>query len=194
MGVMKKFLKVMMVASLLATYSCNDVRRDEDSMEGTTEANNEKFKENKAEQDAEFVEETVASKYAEIKLAEVANQRSRNADVKKVAELIRTDHSSALNELKMLAQAKEISVPVEETQASKRKMDDFTQETGNEFDQKWCKEMIDLHENNIDKFENRLEKTDDAELKSWISKTLPALRTHHQKLKACHEKMKGTRS
>jgi putative membrane protein len=191
---MKNILKVMTVASLLATYSCNDVRRDEDSLDRAKEANSEKFKEDKAEQDAEFVEEAVASKYAEIKLAEVANQRSRNAEIKKVAELIRTDHSSALNELKTLAQAKAISVPVEETQASKRKMEDFTQQTGNDFDENWCKEMIDLHEDNIDKFENRLEKTDDVELKSWISKTLPALRTHHQKLKACHEKMKGTKS
>jgi putative membrane protein len=194
MRVMKNIFKVMTLASLLATYSCGDVRRDEDSLERAKEANDEKFKEDKAEQDAEFVEEAVASKYAEIKLAEVANQRSRNAEVKKVAELIRTDHSSALNELKTLAQAKAISVPVEETQASKRKMDDFTQQSGTDFDEKWCKEMIDLHEDNIDKFEHRLEKTEDAELKSWISKTLPTLRTHHQKLKACHEKMKDTRS
>jgi putative membrane protein len=187
---MKNIFKVLTVASLLATSSCNEVRRDEDSVDRAGQANDEKFKENKKELDAEFVAETVASAYAEIKLAEVANQRSRNAEIKQVAELIRTDHSGALNELKTLAQAKAISVPVEETASSKRKMDDFTQETGNDFDQKWCKEMIDVHEQNIDKFESRLEKSDDPELKSWISKTLPILRTHHQKLKACHERMK----
>ncbi len=191
---MKIIFKILTLASFLAMYSCNDARKEQDSNEIAEEANDEKFEDNQAEKDAHFVEEVVASNYAEIKLAELANQRSRNTEVKEIAKMLQTDHSGALNELKTLAQTKSISVPVEETDEAKRKMDNFTTESGEDFDKKWCKEMIDKHEDTIDKFEKRLENTEDAELKAWISKTLPTLRTHHGRLKACHEKIKDSNS
>lgn len=191
---MKSIFKILTLASLLAMYSCNDARKEQDSNEIAEEANDEKFEDNQAEKDADFVEEVVASNYAEIKLAELANQRSRNTEVKEIAQMLQTDHSGALNELKTLAQAKSISIPVEETDEAKRKMENFTDESGEDFDKKWCKEMIDQHEDTIDKFEKRLENTEDAELKAWISKTLPTLRTHHDRLKACHEKIKDSNS
>ena len=191
---MKSIFKILTLASLLAMYSCNDARKEQDSNEIAEEANDEKFEDNQAEKDADFVEEVVASDYAEIKLAELANQRSRNTEVKEIAQMLQTDHSGALNELKTLAQTKSISVPVEETDEAKRKMEDFSDDSGEDFDKKWCKEMIDKHEDTIDKFEKRLENTKDAELKAWISKMLPTLRTHHDRLKACNEKIKDSNS
>lgn len=186
---MKSIFKILTVATLLALYSCNDGRKEKDSSEVAEEANEEKF-DNQAEKDADFVEEVVAANYAEIKLAELANQRSRNTEVKQIAQKLQTDHSGALNELKTFAQAKSISVPVEETDESKKKIEKFTDESGDDFDKKWCKEMIDKHEDTIDKFEKRMDKTEDADLKAWIDKTLPTLRSHYDQLKACNEKIK----
>jgi putative membrane protein len=191
---MKMTFKILTVASLLAVYSCNDPRKGEDSNEKAEEANEDKFKDNKARQDAEFVEEVVATNYAEIKLAELANQRSRNGEVKQLAQMLQADHSAALNELKTLAQAKAISVPVEEDEQAKRKLENFTEASGNEFDEKWCKEMLDKHEDSIDQFEKRLQNTDDAELKTWISKTLLTLRTHYSRLKTFHDSLKNKNS
>ena len=50
--------------------------------------------------------------------------------------------------------------------------------------------MVDKHENTIELFEDKLEKTEDPELKSWISQSLPGLRSHLDQLRACHEKLK----
>jgi putative membrane protein len=50
--------------------------------------------------------------------------------------------------------------------------------------------MIDRHEESINKFEKRLDKTEDPELKAWINKTLPHLRMHLEKLNAHHETIK----
>jgi putative membrane protein len=191
---MKRIFKILTVASLFALNACDSGHKEADSNDIAAEANDRKFEDNQAEQDADFVEEVVASNYAEIKMAELANQRSRNAEVKEVAQMLEKDHAASLNELKTLAQAKAISVPVEETDNSKRKMESFSGETGNDFDKKWCKEMMDSHEDNIDKFEKRMNKTEDPELKTWIAKTLETLRTHRDRLKACHDKIKGGNS
>jgi putative membrane protein len=195
---MKRIFRILTLASLVFMLACETRREsdsadaNEDSKEVAEDANDEKFEDNKAENDADFVANTVAANYGEIKFAGLANQRSANPEVKKAAAMLVKDHTKALNELKTLAQSKNITVPVEEDNEAKRKTERFSDEAGKDFDKKWCKEMIDRHDESIRKFENRLEKTQDAELKAWINKTLPVLRTHREHCNALHEKIKDT--
>lgn len=190
----------MTLASLVLMLAC-DTRREsdsdnandnEDSKEVAEEANDEKFDDSDTENDADFVANTVAANYGEIKFAGLATQKSSNPEVKKAAAMMVEDHTKSLNELKTLAQSKSITVPVEEDDEAKRKTQRFSDEAGKDFDKRWCKEMIDRHDESIRKFENRMEKTQDAELKAWISKTLPVLRNHRDHLNMVHEKIKDT--
>ena len=196
---MKITYQVLIIAASLAFSSCNESGRANDSNvndernEAADESNTDKFA-GKKQRDADFVYEVVASNYGEIKLAELANQKSRTGDVKQIAQSLLTDHKTSLNELETLAQAKAISVPVEETDDSKRKLENIADETGEEFDQEWCEEMMDLHDKTIDKFEKRLKDTEDAELKTFINKTLPVLKKHHETLKACDERLEANNS
>ena len=136
---MKKCYHIFALAASLALVSCNESGRGNDSHlnadrnQAAAESNTDKFA-GKKKKDAEFVYEVVASSYAEIKLAEVASQKSRTPEVKKIAEQLLTDHTSSLNALKTLAQAQAISVPVEESDASKRKLENMAEESGHEFD------------------------------------------------------------
>jgi len=187
----------MTLVSLMAAFSCNEARRDnnhEDSKEAAEEANDEKFEDRDDEKDADFVANTVAANYGEIKFAQLATQRSSDPEVKQIANMLIEDHTKTLNELKGLAQKKSISVPVEEDDEARRKTERFSDEAGKDFDKKWCREMIDRHEESINKFEKRFDKAEDAELKAWINNTLPHLRMHLDKLKACHEKIKDNNS
>ncbi|MEX2234403.1 MAG: DUF4142 domain-containing protein [Cyclobacteriaceae bacterium] len=196
---MKSIYHILAIAASLAFFACNESGRgnntnlNEERNEAAAESNTDKFA-GETQKDADFVYEVVASNYGEIKLAELANQRSRTPEVKKIAQALQTDHTVSLNELKTLAQAKAISVPVEEPDASKRKMDNIADESGEEFDEEWCKEMIDMHDHNIERFEKRLDDTEDPELKAFIAKTLPVLKGHHESLKACNEKLKNKKS
>lgn len=189
----------MTLASLVLMLACDtrresdsDTNDNEDSKEVAEEANDEKFDDKSMENDADFVANTVAANYGEIKFAGLATQRSANPEVKKAAAMMVEDHTKALNELKTLAQSKSITVPVEEDDEARRKTERFSDEAGKDFDKKWCNEMIDRHDESIRKFENRMEKTEDAELKAWISKTLPVLRNHRDHLKMVHDKIKDT--
>jgi putative membrane protein len=195
---MERIFKILILFFLAFPLACNDARREnsemdnEDSKEVAEEANDEKFDDSKEEKDADFVANTVASNYGEITFAQLANQKSSNPEVKKIATQLINDHTKTLNELKTLAQAKSITIPVEEDDAARRKTEQYNDETGKDFDKKWAKEMIDRHEESINKFEKRLDKTQDPELKAFINKTLPHLRTHLEKLNACHDKLKDT--
>jgi putative membrane protein len=195
---MKRMFRILTLASLVFMLSC-DARREsdsdgdsEDSKEVAEEANDKKFEDNDLEKDADFVANTVAANYGEIRFSGLATQRSANPEVKKMADMLIQDHTKTLNELKTLAQAKAITIPVEEDDEAKRKTERFSDEAGKDFDRKWCKEMIDRHDESIRKFEGRMEKTEDADLKAWISKTLPVLRSHREHLHELHEKIKDT--
>lgn len=195
---MKRIFRILTLVSLVSMVACNEARRDnvandnEDSKEVAEEANEEKFEDNDAEKDADFVANAVAEDYGEIKFAQLATQRSTNAEVKNIANMLITDHTKTLNELKSLAQSKAITLPVEEDDEAARKTERFSDEAGKDFDKKWCKEMIDRHQETINKFEKRLDKTEDADLKAWVNKTLPHLRMHLEKLNACHDKIKDS--
>ena len=191
---MKSVYPIVAIAASFTLLSCNESGRgndnnlNEERNEAADESNTDKFA-GKEQQDADFVFEVVASNYAEIKMAELANQRSRTAQIKEIAQMLLTDHTASLNELKTLAQAKAISVPVEETDASKRRLEKIAEESGEDFDKRWVSEMLDVHEQNIGKFEKRLEDTADPELRAFINKSLPVLKQHRGHLVACEKSL-----
>jgi putative membrane protein len=166
--------------------------RAENSEEIANDANDDKFDDNKdVKNDADFVAEQVAANYAELKLAQLASEKSSVAEIKKVAKMLESEHSKKLDELQKLANAKSITIPIEADKESIKTVEDLRDEKDMEdFNEEWCKEMVDKHEKTIEVYEDKLESTEDPELKSWISQTLPGLRTHLDQLKACHEKLK----
>jgi putative membrane protein len=185
---------LMIVFAALVMVSCTPKEKAADSNEVAEEANEEKFDDKKDEKDAEFVAEVVASNYAEIELAKLASTRSDNAQVKEVAKMLEDDHNKLLSELQAFAGTKAITVPTEPKDDAKKKIEDLTKEEDiKDFNKEWCKEMADKHEKTIEKFEDRAEKTADADLKIWINQTLPHLRTHLDKVKACEESLKNSK-
>lgn len=189
-----KYISTLMVAAVVAAItfsSCSTKSNETDSNKVAEEANEDKFKSNESENDAKFVAETVAGNYAEIQLAQLAVQKSTSTMVKDVAGTLEKEHNKLLKELQAFADKKAISVPVEPQENAKKKIEDLTKETDTkDFNKDWCKEMVDKHENTIKEFENRFEKTQDTDLKNWISETLPHLRMHLDKVKACDESIK----
>ena len=192
---MKRIFQILTLASAFAFYSCNEARReqDQDSNEVAEEANDERFDDNAGmEKDADFVAEAVASNYAEIKMAQLAMQRSNNPQIKEIAKMLEADHTKTLNELKTLAQTKAITVPVEEKQEAKDKAKKLSEEKAENFDEEWLDVMEDSHEKSINRFEKKAENAEDADIKALATKTLPHLKMHKEKIEAADEQLKNS--
>lgn len=164
--------------------------QEEDSAEVAKEANDSTLTDRDEEKDADFVVNTVASNYAEIKLAQLARNKSADTKVKELATKIEEDHTKILNELKSYADKHGIVVPMEETEDATTEMNNLAEKDAGDFDEKWCEMLEDNHQETINKFESRIDKTEDVELKNWISSTLPALKGHQEMLKQHEESMK----
>ena len=143
------------------------------------------------EKDQQFVKDVVAANLGEVKMAQLAEQKAASKDIKDLGQMLEKDHSAVLTELKDYASKKNIEVPAEETQEAKDAYNDFTKKSGKEFDKDWCDLMEKKHKQSIDKFEGVANDNDsDPELKSFVNKTLPTLRSHLDHVMQCKNKLK----
>ena len=189
---MKKLLYVIPVVAAMFFASCEPKKDNpnQDSNETAAETNDEKFQTNKAEADADFIADAVASNISEIELAQLGVQRSNNADIKEIARSLENEHNKLLKNLQNLAAKKTISVPAAGEDADRREIENLTKEEDiKDFNKDWCKALVKRHEDNIEKFEKRLQNTADPDIKALINESLPNLRSHLEKVKACHERI-----
>lgn len=177
------FFKTLAAVALFAiTFACGP--KKEDSTEVAQDANEEKADTRDEEKDADFVVKTIASNYAELKLAQLAQNRSKNEEIKGLAKMLEKDHTKVIADLKSFASKNGIVLPTEETNDDMDEINDLAAESdAKKFDEKWCEELTDRHEESIDNFEKRLSKSEDLELQNWINATLPSLRNHLAMLK-----------
>jgi putative membrane protein len=183
---MKKIWNLMpMIVAALFFIACEPKKdnANKDTNETAEEANDDKFQTNKAEEDADFVAEAVASNIAEIEMAQLAVQRSDNPEIKEIGRTLENEHNKLLKDLQDLAAKKTISVPAAGEDADRRKIEDLNKEDDiKDFNKDWCKALVDKHENSIEKFEKRLQNTADPDIKALINQSLPHLRSHLEKI------------
>lgn len=144
-------------------------------------------KENK---DEKFAKDAAEAGLMEVKLGELAQSKGSSQDIKTLGQQMVTDHSKANEELKALATKKNIILPTGLSKDGQKSYDELNGKSGEDFDKAYAKMMVKDHEKVIDMFKKESEKGEDADLKSWATKTLPTLERHLEMSKKAHEKLK----
>ncbi len=173
----RSILWFVMSATMLAWTSCGDTRKDSTEM---AEDQNEETVSNKAEDDAEFAVEAADGGMLEVELGTLAVSKASSPEVKKFGQMMVDDHTKANNELKALAQQKNITLPTVMGNEHQRKVEDLRGKTGADFDRDYMDLMVRDHRDDIDEFEDEAQDGNDPELKSWASSKVAALRHHLQ--------------
>lgn len=176
-----KPIVIALVSANAFFIACGDAENgDENSSDTTATTTNEAEDKNDsalsskaAEKDAQFVVDVVAANYGEVKLAQLAQQKSSKKELKDVAKTLEADHSAVLSDLKTLASNKGIVIPSEENAPSKDKLKELSEEKASEFDKEWCEILMDNHKNSISKFENAANDVSDPDIKNFVNTVLP---------------------
>lgn len=179
-------IPTIIIIALIASY-CTPRESQVDSKEVAEEKNREKFTNRDAQQDAKFVTDAVASSLAEVRLAEIAIEKSQDEEVRNIALHIKNDHAMLLADLTRYAGEHVITIPLTETEKVRERILKLQTES-TEFNKKWCAEVEDLHKESIESLE-KSEKISDAELKDWATSTLPRLRKNLDLVSACHNRV-----
>lgn len=141
--------------------------------------------------DPDFVAMAASGGMLEVELGKVAAQKGAAAEVKKFGQHMVTDHTKANNELKALADKKKISVPAYMSADHKATFDRVSGLSGKDFDREYMAQMVTDHEKTVSLFEQANQQAQDADLKAFASKTLPALRMHLDMARENNNKVTG---
>jgi putative membrane protein len=128
---------------------------------------------------ADFVKEVAISDMFEIQSNKLAEDKG-NASEKAFASQMVTDHTKTSTELKGLVSSGKVKeeLPTALDSSHQSKLDKLKGENGKDFSSDFDSMQISAHKDAIWLFERYAKGGDNAGLKDWAGKTLPALQHH----------------
>jgi putative membrane protein len=139
----------------------------------------------------DFIKEAAISDMLEIEAAKLAQEKG-NPDEKKFAEQMIADHTKTSSELKDLVPTeKKSALPTALDDASLKKLNKLRDTRAQAFASEYDPMQVSVHEEAVSLFERYAKGGEDAKLKDWASKTLPALQHHLQTAQALNKKPKS---
>ncbi|HEX8251976.1 MAG TPA: DUF4142 domain-containing protein [Thermoanaerobaculia bacterium] len=129
-------------------------------------------------EDKEFVANAGMSGLSEVQLANLALQRSENAQVKAFAQRMLTDHTKSNAELSQLATAKGLVLPAELAGTHQQGLEHLQGLSAAEFDRAYMQHMVSDHNTALQLFQNGAAQATDPEIKAFATRTLPILQEH----------------
>ena len=120
-----------------------------------------------------------------------AKAKAQNAEVRKFAEQMITDHTKTSDELKQIAAKRYLGLPTVALARHQRMLDELTNEEDmDEFDDEYMSMQVKVHSQAVELFESAAENETDPELKAFAVRHLPHLRMHLDNAKRIKDMVK----
>ncbi|GAB7025517.1 DUF4142 domain-containing protein [Geotalea toluenoxydans] len=133
-----------------------------------------------AGKDKDFIKKAASGGMMEVELGQLAQSKAQSQEVKDFGSRMVTDHGKANEELKTLAQQKNVTLPTKLERKHKSMVDKLNKASAAEFDKKYMSDMVKDHKHDVEDFRKATQKVKDPEVKAWAEKTLPVLEQHLQ--------------
>lgn len=127
---------------------------------------------------ADFVKEVAMSDMTEIAAAKIGQERG-NAEEKAFSTQMIADHTKTSEELKAMVPADaKAAIPAALDSSSQSKIDKLKNAKPDDFSSEFNSMQVSAHKDAVSLFERYAKGGEDAKLKGWSDKTLPALKHH----------------
>jgi putative membrane protein len=127
----------------------------------------------------DFITEAANSDMLEIAAAKIAQDKG-NADEKKFAAQMTTDHTKTTNDIKAMVTSGDVKAEIPATLDSSHqsKLDKLRDAKDSTFASQYDSMQVSAHKDAVSLFERYSNGGDNAKLKDWAGKALPTLRHH----------------
>lgn len=133
----------------------------------------------------DFVKQVAISDMFEIESNRLAQEKGNAAEKSFASQMVK-DHTKTSTELKALVSGGKVKaeLPVALDSAHQGKLDKLKTKSGKDFSSDFDSMQQDAHKDAVSLFERYAKDGDNADLKNWAGKTLPALKHHHEMAQA----------
>lgn len=183
------FAATLLAAWMLQACGGSNTAKHDDAVDSAQAVNKETAPVDKESSD--FAIEAANGGMMEVQAGKLAQEKATSQRVKDFAAMMVRDHSKANDELKGLAQSKNIALPDSVVGDHRDHIEKMSKMSGKDFDEHYIDMMVDDHNEDVDKFEKAANNLSDPDLKAWATNTLPTLRAHQDSAKALKEAMKN---
>jgi putative membrane protein len=142
--------------------------------------------------DDHFVMDVAHAGMAEVELGRMATEKASKDDVKKFGQRMVDDHTKAGDELKSIAQTKNMTWPTELDAKHKAVRDRLGKLSGEGFDRAYMQEMVAGHQKVAAMLKTESTSGKDSEVKAWAAKTLPTVEDHLKQAREISRGVVGT--
>jgi putative membrane protein len=133
--------------------------------------------------DTNFILAAAQGGMTEVKLGELASTNGMRADVKEFGQMMVKDHTAINDDMKTLAAQKGVTLPDSLDAKHQAMVDKLTALTGSEFDDAYIAGMIKAHQKDAKAFKAEAAATQDADIKSFLYKSIPIVEAHLEHIK-----------
>jgi putative membrane protein len=141
--------------------------------------------------DVKFVEKAAVDGLAEVELAKLAQKQAQSPAVKEFADRMVKDHSKANDDLKPLAESKNVVLPSAPDRSHRREMDSLAKKSGADFDKAYMDHMLKDHKKDVKAFQDEAKSGKDPDIKNFAASTLPTLEEHLKMAQQTDNAVKG---
>ena len=134
--------------------------------------------------DNSFILAAAQGGMTEVKLGELAAQKGMRDDVRAFGQMMVKDHTAINGDLKALAAKKGVTLPDSLDTKHQGMVDKMTALTGSEFDGAYIADMMTDHQEDAKEFKAESAATQDADLKSFLDKSIPVVDKHLKRITA----------
>ncbi|MGN6492741.1 MAG: DUF4142 domain-containing protein [Agriterribacter sp.] len=183
----------LLIAGALFAFSCNN--QPADPVETADSTNEAKQDQAPVESDvqkntSDFLVKAADGGMAEVAAGKLGEQKASNKAVKDFAAMMVTDHTAANEEVKALATKLNITLPAAPSEEHQKKAADLSEKKAKDFDKDFMDMMVADHKKTIDLFKDASDDDINADVKAFISNTIPKLESHLAMADSIQKKMK----
>lgn len=128
--------------------------------------------------DAKFAVAAYGGGLAEVELAQLAQEKAQNQQVKDFAGMMIKDHTDANVQLKQIADAHKVVMPAGISAKAQKLKAELSAKSGADFDKAYVDAMVDDHQKDIETFDQALNVIKYPDLQTYARQTLPVLKKH----------------
>jgi len=125
-----------------------------------------------------FIHEAQEGNMAEVKLGELAVQKSQNQDVRNFAQKMIDDHTQLMEKMKPLAEQAGVKQPDHLSKDGKSTYEKLNALSGDDFDHAYIKAMLDDHHKDLKKFQTEESLTSNTDLKATVNEGEKVIAMH----------------
>ena len=134
--------------------------------------------------DAKYLKQLAQDNIAEIELGKLAQQKAQDSQVKDFAQKMVDDHTKLLDDVKKLADSKNVQLPSAPDAKHRKLMKKLQAASGAKFDREYMRAMVKDHRQGVKLLSRTAKSAKDADLKNAARQAEPQIREHLQMAQA----------